>query len=592
MSQKVIGARVRIRKENEIIVDRSFTSFPIVFGRGDNCHLALPQFSFISRNHGCIYLENSHLVITDLNSKNGLNFKDEKKAIFRDNAEIIFSIGDLEFTVDPITDEESKTISSYVYTSDEKSVVPQRTLISIPKQSPLPPLPSSAPAMAEPRPFVGIEPESTDSGLRAVLFWKNDVHDISHYIPGDQIVIGKDHSDSLVLPTCVNAFHLGAVGKNQAQIVVPRGLKWSGQSVRNEILPSKPVQGGTAISLYSGHKLKIDFGHDCTVEFAFSEITRPFVKRTWIENKEEFKKAISISGVFHFIVCIALLFVTPKQQAPQIPNMEPRFAKLLVQPPKQVFAPKPPPPPPEPEPKKPEPAPIVKKIPKKKMPIAKAPKALPQKTKTVAAPPNKKPAPTEAEQLMSALDSFAAAPTKSAVNVKNLKVAATSADKSFSTNQLTSSLKSKTGKMAAAPTGNINDAFAKSSSTNYRNIAGAAGSRAVGAKVGKVQFGGVQGPQGLSDKEVMAAVNKHVGEIQQCYERSLLDNSSLSGRVEYEWTIAPQGRVTDAHVKRSEVSGGDSLNECVIKVLRGIRFPVAKNGQQTVVSVGFPFGRR
>jgi hypothetical protein len=102
----------------------------------------------------------------------------------------------------------------------------------------------------------------------------------------------------------------------------------------------------------------------------------------------------------------------------------------------------------------------------------------------------------------------------------------------------------------------------------------------------------VQGPQGLTDKQVMAEVNKKLGEIQQCYERSLLDNASLAGRVEFEWTISPVGRVTEAHVKKTEISGGDSLNDCVGKVIRAINFPTAKNGQQTVVSIGFPFGKK
>lgn len=591
--KETVGVNIRVRKSNQELVNKTFTNFPIVFGRGENCHLSLEQFSFISRNHGCIYVEGNDLVITDLDSRNGLIFQNEKKTIFRSNKQIVFYVGDIEFIINKVEQEAVKTLTSYVYASDEKTVIAKKTI------------PSVKPQQTHARAFEGIEPEVRDSGLRAVLFWKSDVHDISHFIPGDQIIVGKNQSDALVLPTCVNKINLGRVGKNQAQIIVPRGLKWSGQSVRNEVIKSQPIHGGTAVSLYAGNKLQIDFGHECTIEFSFSEITRPFVKRTWIENKEEFNHAISISGVIHFMICIGLLVFTPKPEAPKIPNMEPRFAKLLVQPPKQVFAPPPPPPPPspapEPEPmKKAEPPPVVKQMPKKKIPVAKAPKALPTKTKTVAAsnpapskpsPQPSKPAPTEAEKLMSALDSFAAAPTTSAVNVKNLKVAA-NVEKTFSTNQLTSSLKSKTGTMAPTPTGTMSESFAKSTNTNYRNIASEAGSRAVAAKVGKVQFGGVQGPQGLTDKEVMSAVNKHVGEIQQCYERSLLDNSSLSGRVEYEWTIAPAGRVTDAHVKRSEVSGGDSLNECVMKVLRGIQFPAAKNGQQTVVSVGFPFGRR
>ena len=97
--------------------------------------------------------------------------------------------------------------------------------------------------------------------------------------------------------------------------------------------------------------------------------------------------------------------------------------------------------------------------------------------------------------------------------------------------------------------------------------------------------------EGLTKKQVMVVVQQHTGKIQSCYERALLNSPGISGRIEYEWYITAKGRVRWSKVKRSEVSNGDVLNNCVIGIFKKMRFPVATNGEPTVPSIGFPFGR-
>jgi outer membrane biosynthesis protein TonB len=70
-----------------------------------------------------------------------------------------------------------------------------------------------------------------------------------------------------------------------------------------------------------------------------------------------------------------------------------------------------------------------------------------------------------------------------------------------------------------------------------------------------------------------------------------VENANLSGRIEFEWEIQADGKVSEVRVKRSTVSGGDELSECVKKLFRNMKFPTAKNGQSTSPSIGFPFGR-
>ena len=99
------------------------------------------------------------------------------------------------------------------------------------------------------------------------------------------------------------------------------------------------------------------------------------------------------------------------------------------------------------------------------------------------------------------------------------------------------------------------------------------------------------GNQGLSPSQVMAVVKKHLSAVQRCYERALFNKPDLSGRIEYEWTISSKGKVKSVSVRRSEASGDKALNDCVKKVFRKMKFPSATNGQSTITSIGFPFGK-
>ncbi|MBX2994028.1 MAG: AgmX/PglI C-terminal domain-containing protein [Bdellovibrionaceae bacterium] len=125
-----------------------------------------------------------------------------------------------------------------------------------------------------------------------------------------------------------------------------------------------------------------------------------------------------------------------------------------------------------------------------------------------------------------------------------------------------------------------------------QGLAGKAGSRGIaGAVVGQPQLAGTGVSDGLTRDEVMRVVQKHLPDVQHCYEKSLLSNPNLSGRMEFEWDIEPDGHVSATRLKKNSVNGGDSLGECVKGVLKSIKFPKAKNGQGTSPSIGFPFGR-
>lgn len=187
----------------------------------------------------------------------------------------------------------------------------------------------------------------------------------------------------------------------------------------------------------------------------------------------------------------------------------------------------------------------------------------------------------------------------------NVNIAAntnTTTNSDIGTTAMTSELKSQTAGMAASNSANasgpIKTKGAGSVGGSGYGTAGlgtGTGKRGVkGGVVGKPSLSTIAGngrPEGLSRDQVLKAMQSYLGKIQSCYERSLLSDPNLSGRIEFEWNIAKSGRVTNVDIKKNSVAGGEQLGDCVSGVIKSIKFPSALNGEETNPSVGFPFGR-
>lgn len=125
-----------------------------------------------------------------------------------------------------------------------------------------------------------------------------------------------------------------------------------------------------------------------------------------------------------------------------------------------------------------------------------------------------------------------------------------------------------------------------------KGYTGKAGTRGIkGSVVGGATFTNISKQEGLTREQVMKVVQKHHAQIQQCYERSLLDDPALAGRAEFEWEINPQGSVEGVSVKESTLRNGEKLLNCVKGVFRRMKFPAATNGASTTPTIGLPFGR-
>ena len=490
------GVHVTVREmtSGRTDYDRELTVFPVLFGRSENCHLAFPGLNYLSRSHGSIHVENGQIIITDLNSLNGILIDKKRITTHAFDSQGDFLVGNLKFTLRlvekmPVDRPNFSTLTSTSITMPSE-LIPIRTRIDLPSSRPSQPPPLKVPLpivlspeikvenRAAPRlPFSEID-SAPGPGLRAVLFWENDVMDVRQYLPGDQILVGHDYMDPLVLPTLLKRVSFGHVSiENYAEIDVQSGTAWEGKSVNPDDLVAHKDNLRETIILKPGALLNISVSPGIRVQFSFAEISRPFLKRTWIENKEEMKRAVRISSVIHTLIFLAALFASPKQEAPRIENMPTRFAKLLVQPPKQIFTPQPPPPPPPPpEPKveepKPEPLKMAQPTKPKKSPVAKKSKA-PNSNKPVEKTASK-PAPSEADQLLSALNTISSTNDAAAVDLTQVKVNSTNEKKDFSTTNVMNSLQSKAGKLARS---GENLPMMNGSNVNFKGVAGNNGKR-------------------------------------------------------------------------------------------------------------------
>ena len=89
----------------------------------------------------------------------------------------------------------------------------------------------------------------------------------------------------------------------------------------------------------------------------------------------------------------------------------------------------------------------------------------------------------------------------------------------------------------------------------------------------------------LSKAEVSRVVNANAHHFQACYEKALMNKPSLAGRVVFDWTISPTGKVKGARV-RSSTLGSSTATNCMLKKLKSWKFPKPSGGD---VPVTFPF---
>lgn len=97
-------------------------------------------------------------------------------------------------------------------------------------------------------------------------------------------------------------------------------------------------------------------------------------------------------------------------------------------------------------------------------------------------------------------------------------------------------------------------------------------------------------PQGSTeelDPAVFAQVlQRHSGDVQACYERTLASSPELQGRLLLRLTLAPDGSVREARVAESTL-GSPEVHQCIESASARWRFPALPAGE-TEVDVEYP----
>ena len=114
---------------------------------------------------------------------------------------------------------------------------------------------------------------------------------------------------------------------------------------------------------------------------------------------------------------------------------------------------------------------------------------------------------------------------------------------------------------------------------------GKTGRRGVGGVVFKAPKRKMRVRGHLSREAIAKVVRKHLREIQYCYEKNLLLNSKLAGKLIMEWTITISGSVSVVKTK-SNTMATPAVAMCISAKIKRWKFPRPKGG---IVVVSYPF---
>jgi hypothetical protein len=104
-----------------------------------------------------------------------------------------------------------------------------------------------------------------------------------------------------------------------------------------------------------------------------------------------------------------------------------------------------------------------------------------------------------------------------------------------------------------------------------------------GQLVGPVMRDSLEQRNGHIDRDAVAKViNEHLHEVSACYEKALLSNPGLNGKLAFEWVIGPSGTVK---VKSGSLKDA-TVASCIATRIKSWPFPRPRGG---AVMVSYPF---
>ncbi len=120
-----------------------------------------------------------------------------------------------------------------------------------------------------------------------------------------------------------------------------------------------------------------------------------------------------------------------------------------------------------------------------------------------------------------------------------------------------------------------------------------------GASVGSGGFGGkgfdmslggdeAEALGGLDKSLIAAVVQSNIGQIKHCYERQLIVDPNVFGKVVAAWTINKDGAVSLSSIKKTTMNN-KAVENCIAAKIKNWNFPKPKGGGQVLVSYPFLF---
>lgn len=93
---------------------------------------------------------------------------------------------------------------------------------------------------------------------------------------------------------------------------------------------------------------------------------------------------------------------------------------------------------------------------------------------------------------------------------------------------------------------------------------------------------------GLDKALIAAVVQANLGQIKHCYEKQLLVDNSIAGKVVSGWTIDGSGSVIATSIKKTTLNSA-AVEDCIQSRIKNWKFPQPKGGGKVLVSYPFLF---
>jgi hypothetical protein len=118
-----------------------------------------------------------------------------------------------------------------------------------------------------------------------------------------------------------------------------------------------------------------------------------------------------------------------------------------------------------------------------------------------------------------------------------------------------------------------------------------------GDKLPAADAGAAKGPHtaepGRSRDDIQARVQARRDEARACYDEGVKKHPGIEGDLVIRWVIDPKGEVTGAEVDtmKSQIME-PSVGECVVAIIKKLKFPESAKGFETKASYPFNFRAR